>query len=185
MLKPVRSYFQECSKNPLPQVGPEAIHETLNYLELPHDHFLIIGGAALVLRGIKPTTEDLDMLVSDDAFSSLSLRPGAEIKQPPTRARLQGADNTTVWVRNSSTAIPISATTALGDGYYPLSFNMHKHREEIVQGLPCLSLVEISASKTALQRPKDIDDLHAIASHLGEIVTTLPKPTIATPWLNS
>ena len=31
--------------------------------------FVVIGGANLVLRGIKPTTPDIDLLASDEVFS--------------------------------------------------------------------------------------------------------------------
>src|SRR5579885_2730784 len=95
----------------------QAILKTLGYLSLKQSQYFVIGGANMVLRGIKDTTPDLDMLVSEDTFNWLAKRRGAEIHTPPLRAQYQGADNSTVWVKNARTPVPISATTALGDGY--------------------------------------------------------------------
>lgn len=161
----------------LPPQEEEAILRTLGHLALSKDDYFVIGGSNLVLREIKEATPDLDMLVSDDAFMRLKRRRGAEIKEPPLRARAQGADNKTIWVHNTRTPIPVSATTALGDGYYPMSFESHKDMTELVKGVPCLTLEGVRQSKEALQRPKDIEDLQAIAHYLGEKLV-LPIPTV-------
>ena len=95
----------------------------------------------MVLRGIKPRTHDLDILVSDSLLANLSNRKGAVIKRPPLRARLQGAINDTVWLNTTETDIPVSATNSLGDGYYPLSFQTHKDQVELVDGVPAYHLL--------------------------------------------
>ena len=168
----------------LPRVGKEAILRTLGYLGLGRSDYFVIGGANLVLRGIKATTEDVDMLVSGDTFDWLAQKSGAEIHDPPLPAQLRGADNKTVWVKNRRTPAPVSATTSLGDGYYPLTFDAHLSETELVQGVPCLTLEHVRASKEALQRYKDIEDLAAIAHHLGESLE-LPEPIYAAPYLTS
>jgi len=168
----------------LPRVGEEAILKTLGYLSLHEMDYFVIGGANLVLRGMKEVTEDLDMLVSEDAFDWLAMRRGAEIHEPPFPARMRGANNTTVWVKNRRTPIPVSATTALGDGYYPLSFETHKDETELIEGVPCLKLKHVRASKEALQRVKDVEDLARIAHHLGEPLD-LPPPTMKAPFFTS
>lgn len=169
----------------LPFLGKEAILKTLGYLSLSTEEYFVIGGANMVLRDIKLETPDLDMLVSEDAFDWLKKRRGAKILEPPLRAKLNGADNNTVWVKNARTPIPVGATTRLGDGYYPMSFDSHRNQTELVDGVPCLQLEHVKAAKEALQRPKDIADLEAIAHFLGEEFEDLPEPTIKNPFPES
>ncbi len=121
------------------------------------------------------------MLVSDVALTALKLRPNAKIKQPPARSIRQGASNITVWVDNESTSIPVSATTSLGDGYYPLSHTNNRKGAMLVHGVPCLPLPEIAASKIAIHRPKDLEDLRAILNHL-ERTSELSESTTPSPW---
>lgn len=180
---PFESYPQMVIKEALPRVGKEEILRTLGTISIYSEYF-VIGGANLVLRDIKPDTEDVDMLVSQKLFDILAKRSGAEIHEPPLPAQLRGADNATVWVKNRLTPAPISATTSLGDGYYPMSYESHHPFTEIVEGIPCLALEQVRASKEALQRTKDIFDLVAIAEHLGEPLV-LPEPTITPPFFTS
>ncbi len=161
----------------LPKRGIGEIMQTLGYLVLPNDEYFVIGGANLVLRGIKEVTPDIDMLVTESIFANLRRHRGAEIHEPPPSARVQGADNKTVWVKNSRTPIPVSATTALGDGYYPMSFESHREHTELVEGIPCLRLEDVRISKEALQRPRNIEDLELIAGFLGQEFI-LPEPKI-------
>jgi hypothetical protein len=168
----------------LPRLGKEAIVKTMGYLALPREEYFVIGGANLVLRDIRDTTIDIDMLVSDGVFGWLAKRKGAEMHEPPKLAIARGADNQTVWVKNNRTPIPVSATTALGDGYYPMSFESHREHTETIEGVTCLTLEHVRASKEALQRTKDVEDLASIAHFLGEPLD-LPEPTVKNPWLFS
>lgn len=168
----------------LPRLDKAAIHKTMGYLALPQQEYFVIGGANLVLRDIRKETVDVDMLVSQGIFDWLKKRRGAEIHEPPEQAIARGADNKTVWVKNARTPVPVSATTALGDGYYPMSFDGYREHTEIVEGVTCLTLEHVQASKEALQRPKDIEDLAAIADFLDEPLE-LPKPTVLMPLLES
>lgn len=169
----------------LPNVGQKEILCTMRYLDLPDSDYFVIGGANLVLRGIKSSTPDLDMLVSEEVFDWLATRSGAELKEPPHAAILRGADNQTVWVKNSRTSIPISATTALGDGYYPMTFDSHFTHTEIIQDIRCLELEHIQAAKEALQRTKDIADLESIARATGQLFTVSELPTVTEPFPES
>ncbi len=168
----------------LPKLGEEAIFETLYEVGLPEEVYIVLGGANMVLRGIKPTTQDIDMLVSEEGFELLRSRPTSSIKRPPERAQVLGATNPTVWIHDNKTPLPISATQTLGDGYYPMTFWESKGKSEAVRGIPCIKLEEVIESKKALQRPKDINDLNAISSFLGESIE-LPKPTITLPYIES
>src|SRR6185369_8597274 len=106
----------------LPRRGVQAILATMDYLRLPKDGYFVIGGANLVLRGIKTDTPDIDVMVANGIFDLLSRRKGAEIKEPPQSAKDRGATNTSVWLESSKMLLPVSATTHLGDGYYPMTF---------------------------------------------------------------
>ena len=169
----------------LPFKGEKEILETLGQLNIPSEDYFVIGGANLVPRGILRGTPDLDMLVSREAMKYLALRDGAEFHEPPLPAQQRGASNATVWVHNSLTSIPVSATDALGDGYYPMTFNSHKGQTELVQGIPCLLLDHVIESKIALQRPKDLDDLTVISHLIGGVAVDLPRPTIFHPLESS
>lgn len=166
----------------LPLLGEEEIIATVDNLKLPINEYFILGGANLVLRGIKHSTPDLDVLVSDALFASLQEVDGAEIKQPPKPAIMRGATNTTVWVKNNMTPVPLSATTSLGDGYYPMSFESHKDKVEIVNGIPCISLEEVIAAKSALQREKDILDLADVGHFLGRVIHLSTSPVVGPLW---
>lgn len=165
----------------LPLGDKDAILETLYELGLQEESYVVIGGASMVLRGIKTHTIDIDMLVSDACLQILAERPGAVIKKPPLRAIHGGATNSTVWIRDSSTPLPISATDELGDGYYPLSFYGVRHRAETVSFVPCIPLDDVVRAKEVLQRPKDILDLEAIAAFTGKTLK-LPTPEFTFPF---
>lgn len=156
------------------------ILQTLSALNLPYGGYFVIGGANMVLRSIKSRTEDIDILVSDEVFVKLQDLPGAELHEPPRRAIAQGADNNTVWVRNPDLTLPVSATTRLGDGYYPLSFETHVSETDLIDGIPCLALHHVEAAKSALQRPKDLLDLDDIARFTGRSID-LPQPIFVGP----
>lgn len=177
----VTYYERTQPTEPLPLRDKDAILETLYELGLPEETYVVIGGASMVLRGIKTHTEDLDMLVSEGSMRALAETPGASIKNPPLRARYRGATNNTVWVKNQFTPIPVSATDELGDGYYPMSFDGIKDRAEMVSFVPCLPLEDVVKSKEALQRPKDIADLQAIAAFTGRALQ-LPPPKFTPPY---
>lgn len=173
-------YVQPQTHELLRPAGKDAIVKTLGYLGLHFSDYFVIGGANLVLRDIKEETTDIDILAKETVINALSKKRGAEIHDPPIRAQEKGADNTTIWLKNSRTKLPVSVTTSLGDGFYPMSFESHQRRTEIVEGVPCLLLDDVVAAKEAIQRPKDLFDLQAIAHFLEEPLD-LPRPTILNP----
>lgn len=149
------------------------------------DEFVVIGGANLVLRGIKRTTVDVDILVSDGVFCTMSQIEGAKIKYPPKRAITNGATNTSVWINTDWTNIPISGATEMGDGYYPISYAMYDDVDlELFGGHAVAPLDDVWKSKVALQRPKDLPDLYVIAKHTGRSML-LPAPVYTGPFLDS
>ncbi len=174
----------QATSEKLPLLGEEAILETLYEVGLPEELYIVLGGANMVLRGIKPTTQDVDLLVSEEGFALLRERPASTLKRPPARAVALGAANPTVWVHDNETPMPISATESLGDGFYPMTFWEFKGQSEAVRGIPCLNLDNVIESKKALQRPKDKEDLMRIGTFLG-VEIQLPIPTVALPHIES
>lgn len=149
------------------------------------EEFVIIGGANLVLRGIRRATTDVDLLVSDGAYDFMQNFEGAKIKLPPKRALAQGATNTSVWLNTRWTVVPISAATEMGDGYFPISYAKYNDTDlELIGGHACAPLDDVWESKVALQRPKDLPDLIAIAKHTGRS-PVLPAPIYQGPYLDS
>ncbi len=160
----------------LPLMDEAAILATLSYLQLEDNSYFVIGGANMVLRGIKHRTSDLDILVNQETFDWMTTLPDVVIKDPPQPAIERGADNKTAWLYNLHTLVPVSATTSLGDGFHPMSFNSHKDRVDLQTGVPCVYLGEVILSKIAIKRSKDLFDLRKIATHIGiSIETILPE----------
>ena len=173
----------------LPDRGAQEIVETLDELNIRlrerSEEFVIIGGANLVLRGIRRATVDIDMLVSEGAFNAMAELDGAKIKLPPKRALANGATNTSVWLNVDWTKVPVSGATEMGDGYYPISYSAYADQDlELFGGHACAPLDDVWGSKVALQRPKDIPDLQLIAMTTGRS-TQLPAPIYRGPFLDS
>jgi hypothetical protein len=143
------------------------IIKTLGQLAIPSYGYVVIGGASLVLRNIKETTEDIDMLVSESSFDRLGYRADSLIDTPPRHAIENGATNETIHVYPRS-LMPVSAFTYLnGNGYHPMTFRSVESTSELIDGIPVSSIEEVVASKQALGRYKDISDLELIAEKYG------------------
>ncbi len=155
---------------------------TLGELALPRADYFLVGGANLVLRGVKRATRDIDALVSDELFDELQQAPGVKLKSPPLSARMRGATNATVWIERNDLAIPFTATTSMNDGYYPQSFESHHNRTELIDEVPCALLDDVWASKVALQRPypaSDMPDIEAISAYDERFdLNSIPAPTV-------
>jgi len=173
----------------LPQRNMGHILDTLD--ELSHrlgefsEEFVVIGGANLVLRRLRPQTTDVDILASDAAFDAMRSLEGAVIKLPPRLSLARGATNTSVWLNTTWTKIPVSAATDMGDGYYPISYSQYNETDlELVGGHAIAPLEHVWGSKVALQRPKDLPDLELIAKATGRS-NILPAPIYLGPFLDS
>ena len=163
----------------------DTLDELNNRLGEFSEEFVVIGGANLVLRRLRSETTDIDILASDEAFTAMQELEGAVIKQPPKRALARGATNTSVWLNTTWTKVPVSASTGMGDGYYPISYSQYEDVElEIIWGHAVAPLDHVWESKVALQRPKDIPDLSIIARATGRSFI-LPAPIYQGPYLDS
>ena len=156
----------------------EQIIRSIGKLSLNPGEFAVIGGANLVLRNIKTSTPDIDLLVSESAFDILRSKKGATLVSPPREAQERGATNKTVHL-NPNMGIPTSAFMYLsGDGYYPMYFDAIRATGEIVKDIPLASIEEVIASKQALARRKDLYDLEKIAAAL-DIDIDIPRASSA------
>ncbi len=177
--RPLHDYVETFNDNELlTRYGFNIVKTTMIGLDIRPKDYILIGGANLVLRRIIENTPDIDLLVSDHAFEILAKKPGARFKSPPMRAQLEGATNMAVALRDNSSGMPISATSHMGNGYYPIGFNSHKHRAERVEGIPCMAIADIIGSKQALGRGKDLIHLRLISKFTGDVIS---MPSLSDP----
>lgn len=52
-------------------MNKEELLKLVESLNIPKDEYYILGGGSLVMFGIKETTSDLDLCVSDELFAKL------------------------------------------------------------------------------------------------------------------
>ena len=174
----------------LPERNMDAIQNTLQTfnqkLEDLSDQYVIIGGANLVLREIVRATTDIDVLVSEEVFSTMQTFDGITVKQPPERAIAQGAKNISLLLHSDWTELPISATREMGDGYFPMSYEGYSANPRVdeIEGLRLAPLDDVWESKLALQRPKDIPHLQEIARFTGRSLN-FPAPVYIGPFYDS
>lgn len=136
----------------------EDIQDTLSSLMLDDSNYFLIGGANLALRGLRTAIEDIDMLADSVAVRELAQEPGATI----TKRNTYPGSNKTVHISNPYLKLPVSATIRLGQPHYPLNFYRHQEYTELIHGVPCMSLGLVMASKRALGRGKDLEDIEHI-----------------------
>ena len=187
MLRTISSY--PYITETLPNRTYDDIIETLDDLNerlgAHEDELIVIGGANMVLRGLRRATTDVDILVSEGAFEEMKAIEGAIEKLPPKGALDRGATNTSIWINTDWTKIPISGAVEMGDGYYPISYDAYDGDTlEVIGGHAVVPLDHVWGSKAALQRPKDIPDLMLIADATGRS-RTLPAPLYKGPFLDS
>jgi hypothetical protein len=128
------------------------VKESLRRAELPLNSYIVMGGASLVLRGIKRATADIDVLVSDSLFSNLLTRPNAS-----RRGRL-------IELEIEPTELPTLQAIPGYEQPVPIFYNDLKENIEWVDAFPCTPLAIVRASKGALNRQKDLEDIAAIDS---------------------
>lgn len=145
------------------------------------NQFVVIGGANMVLRGLKRATTDIDLLVSDDVFRVTHSFIGAKLIKPPKRALEAGATNQSIHIDTKWTELPICLTTSMGDGYFPISYKKYDGEDggvELRKGFRCSPIEDIWQSKQALNRFKDTEDLKTLSFVLG----INDNPFVPTPY---
>ncbi|MFI2712240.1 hypothetical protein ACH495_19155 [Micromonospora sp. NPDC018662] len=115
----------------------QAIVEILRDLNLAVRHHWLVMGAALVLHGVRPTTSDVDVAVSDVLFGRLA-RGSSPLRSRSGRPKVALRPNVTAY-----------------QGWIPSSWTL-------VRGIQVASLDSIIEEKQVLARPKDLSDIDAI-----------------------
>lgn len=111
-------------------------------LNLNPDDYCLGFGAALVLHGIKDSTADIDMNVTEELFKNLSQR------------------YTVDYAEFSEPYINI-------DGIVDVFIGNKMDQKTLIDGIPVSSLNEIIESKKRLGRPKDIRDIQSIEEFIS------------------
>ncbi len=117
----------------------------LKKLNIPEDNYAIFGGACLAARGIRET-DDLDVVVSDDFYKTLTVK--YEEKEPGK-----------IEMENGSIEI-YSAWNSLMD--YPEEVIK---RSEDINGYRFVLLKDVLEWKKKMGREKDIKDIKLIRSY--------------------
>ena len=114
----------------------------LEELDLPRSEFLILSGGSLLLRGIRQTTADMDICVSEELAKALDLE-----NCPKDEAGCY---------------VPFEDVQMKPD--------MEGRAFDVIEGFQCQTLDDILALKRRLMRPKDIKDIEAIENFLNKRV---------------
>lgn len=122
-------------------------------LELPPSHYLLHSSAALVLRGVLPDANDLDIVATGPAWEAA--------------LALVAAGSATVDRGTHDTRVSVGDDVEIYDGWLGEPAAAVVSRAELVTGVPCASLADIVSMKRRLDRPKDREHLALIARFMA------------------
>lgn len=114
--------------------------EKLEKLDLPRSEFLILSGGSLLLRGLRETTADMDICVSEELAKTLDLANCPKDKD--------------------GCFVPFEDVQMKAD--------MAGRDYDIVNGYKCQTLEDILAKKREWDRPKDRKDIAVIEQYLKD-----------------
>lgn len=119
-------------------------------LGIPFSELVVVGGAALTARGLRPAT-DIDLVVTERAYAELRGRGLREEVYRPTAGRPKRL--VTDW---------FDVGTAWGKGDYRPTIEHLFDSAIPVDGILCVPLAEVRKWKEQAMRPKDLPDLRLI-----------------------
>jgi hypothetical protein len=122
-------------------------------LDLPPEQYLIFAGGSLATHGIRETG-DVDMVVTPELFASLK---ESGVWKHSTRWE----DNIEFLARGD-----VEIASKLEWDEYPVTLVEAKSREDIIDGIPFMSLKDIIQFKQAYGRKKDQRDIMLIKEYL-------------------
>lgn len=123
--------------------------EEIKKLDLPVDHYVVIGGSSLAVRGIRET-EDIDLVVSKDLLEEYKQKEGWRIHPRLDTTKEPGLTNGLV---------EMYPDIGYGVEY---SFEEMRDKADIVEGVPVASLEDIVRIKQVYKREKDLRDIELI-----------------------
>lgn len=141
---------------PDPHLSWAEVVSRVQSLEIPSDEYVIVGGAALTARNLRPAT-DIDLVVTERIYDVLKGQSWAEEIYRPTAGRpkrlLRG---------------PFDVGTAWGKANYRPDGAALIRQAELVDSVPVIPVGEVLAWKLEALRDKDLPDIEMIRRHLME-----------------
>lgn len=111
---------------------------TIEKLNLPNEDFGIISGGSLLMRGIRDTTSDFDLAITQSLANKINLYS---------------------YPRDSKGFYMLYDSFQVLDNYDSFDF-------DVIDGYRCESLSSILFHKRQRSRPKDLDDIRRIEFYL-------------------
>ncbi len=115
----------------------------INSLNLPKGHYYILGGGSLVMHGLKETTKDLDLCVSEELF---------EILKAKYHIDLSSKNNSNFYPINDKIEVVVNPKDKL----------IYEYKD----GYPVENLKTILDFKKKMNREKDQSDIQKIVEYL-------------------
>lgn len=116
----------------------EELKKTIYKYNLDPNKYLIIGGASMVIQGLKKETSDIDIAVSEEYFEYLLENYDCKLEE------------------GKIDIYYIDDIINFGRNYYNLEEKI------ILDGIPCQNITGLIKLKKELSREKDLKDLHII-----------------------
>lgn len=157
------------------------IAKIVKKLAFPQSEYIIIGGAALALRGIKETS-DIDILVSKSLLEKLkeeNEKLKDEDKYWVYHPRIIASEEAGLIHKSENTKLGIDTETGANNEYtvvelYPsiacdtVTFTELKNNQEMIDDIPVAHLTDIIKIKEFYNRDKDKKDIEVARRYLVE-----------------
>lgn len=124
--------------------------ERVKELDFPKDAYLVFSGAVMAVHGIRET-EDVDIVVSGAFFESLKQMDGWRVEFSYETAFCKRGD--------------VEVASRLDWEEYATTFEEAKRRQDIISGVPFMSLDDVVQFKRAMGRKKDHEDINLIKTY--------------------
>lgn len=134
-------------------LSKQAVIKIAKDLDFPKDQYLLFSGSSLAAYGIRPTS-DVDIVVAPELFSRLKISGDWKFTNR--------FSNDTQFLERDD--IEIASKLEWDD--YPVTLSEAKSREDIIEGIPFMSLKDVIQFKQALGRDKDMKDIELIKRYL-------------------
>lgn len=142
----------------IPEKKPINLYEEINKLNLPKDHFMIVGSGIMSIKGIR-NSHDLDLVISEELFEKLKTSSDWQLKLW-TKTGI-GRE----WLKNDIADLVVDMR--IGDEIYDLE--RLKSEGEKIDDMWFLSLKQLIEFKRVYGRQKDFDDIEMIEKYLSYI----------------
>ncbi len=140
------------------------IAKTIKKLAFSQSEYILIGGAALALRGIKETS-DIDILVSKSLLEQLK-KENENLKDEDKywvyHPRIIASEEAGLIHKSENTVIELYPSIACDT----VTFTELKNNQEMIDDIPVAHLTDIIKIKEFYNRDKDKKDIELTREHL-------------------